>query len=187
MTTLCIVRHGETDWNTEGRFQGIEEIRLNEKGRQQAVDCTRYLKKFNWDVIVTSPLSRAIETANIISKEIGVQEVTVITGLIERDFGSAAGLLPEDRKNKFKDGIIPDAEPKEQTKKRSMDTLKLIDELYTDKNIIVITHGGIINSIMNVLEPDFDFKKIKIQNASITILNGSEYNWEVGLFNYCDY
>lgn len=187
MTTLYLVRHGETDWNSQGRFQGRAEIELNEKGKKQAAECTKYLKNFSFDAILTSPLSRAVQTANIISKEMGIKEVTIITGLIEKDMGEATGLSSEERKSRFKDGIIPKAETREQIKKRVFDTLNLIDELYTDKNLIVVTHGGIIKFIMDILEPDFSCKEVIIQNGSITILKGNGYNWKVDLFNYYDY
>lgn len=184
MTTLCIIRHGITDWNLEGRFQGIEDIELNEVGKQQALDCTNYLKNFKWDAIVSSPLSRTKETARIIGNQIGINNIDIIDELIERDFGSAAGLLPQEREKKFPDGIIKDAETKEHTRLRGMEALKIIDNKYFNKSVIVITHGGIIRAILDALEyPDF-FPKVIIKNAGITILKGHDYSWNVELFNY---
>lgn len=185
MTTLCIIRHGETDWNIDGRFQGLEEIELNETGKKQSLECTKYLKNFKWDLIVTSPLKRAMQTADIISKQLNIKKIDVLQGLIERDFGSASGLLPEEREKRFPTGEIPDAETKEHTTKRSMDTLKLIDDTYTNKNVIVVTHGGVIKSIIGfVNSKEFDSVKEKIKNASITVLKGRGYEWKVKIFNY---
>lgn len=187
MTTLCIIRHGETDWNNEGRFQGIEEIPLNNNGRKQALSCVKYLKNFEWDAIVTSPLGRAKETASIIANNLGFKTVKVIPELIERDFGRAAGLFPHERKKMFPNELFEGAETKEATRKRSMEALKIIDNMYKDKRVIVITHGGIINSIMNVLtNSEFSTKAIRIKNASITILKGSQYSWDIELFNHTE-
>ena len=58
-STVCLVRHGETDWNLRGRLQGQEDIELNETGIYQATRCGLYLARESWDVILTSPLSRA--------------------------------------------------------------------------------------------------------------------------------
>lgn len=187
MTTLCIIRHGETDWNNEGRFQGIEEVPLNSNGRKQALSCVKYLKNFEWDAIVTSPLGRAKETASIIANNLGFKTVKVIPELIERDFGRAAGLLPYERKKMFPDELFEGAETKEATRKRSMEALKIIDNMYKDKRVIVVTHGGIINSIMNVLtNSEFSTKAIRIKNASLTILKGSQYSWDIELFNHTE-
>lgn len=68
-TDLYIFRHGETDWNKEQRFQGHTDIPLNETGRQQASELARILEKHPLEVIVSSDLSRALETASIVNTE----------------------------------------------------------------------------------------------------------------------
>jgi uncharacterized phosphatase len=69
VTYLCLVRHGETDWNSLGKLQGRADIPLNKIGVLQAEECRDVLKSSKWDVIITSPLKRAKETAEIINKE----------------------------------------------------------------------------------------------------------------------
>ncbi len=181
MTTIYIVRHGETNWNLEGRFQGIEDIELNNTGRQQALNCTSYLKNFDCNVIVSSPLLRAKETAEIIARELGISNVEIMNELKEKDFGSASGLLWKEIDKTFPNGI-PDAEPKEYTTTRSMEALKIIDEKYNNKNVIVVTHGGIINTIFNFINDCKNTERLK--NTSITIIKGSKYDWNIELFNY---
>ncbi|MDS8744534.1 histidine phosphatase family protein, partial [Streptococcus pneumoniae] len=68
MTTICLIRHGETEWNKIGRIQGTTDVPLNEKGKLQAQACGSHLMNKAWDVIVTSPLKRAKETAAIINE-----------------------------------------------------------------------------------------------------------------------
>ena len=187
MTTLYIVRHGETDWNTQGRFQGLEDIPLNENGRKQALLATKYLKEQKCDAIVSSPLSRAKDTAEIIGKNIGIEKIEIMQDFIERDLGSASGLLPEERKRRFPDGIITDAEPKLKLRKRVFDAMYNLHNKYTNKKIIVVTHGGIINSIMKKLTDDvFDPNKIKILNGSVTVLKGNGIDWKLELFNFVE-
>ena len=185
MTTLYIVRHGETDWNTQGRFQGLEDIPLNENGKKQALLSTEYLKKQNCDIIVSSPLSRAKDTAEIIGKNIGIEKVEVVQEFIERDLGSASGLLPEERKRRFPDGFIIDAEPKLELRKRVFGAMSELHQKYKGKKIIVVTHGGIINSIMQKLTNDtFNPNEVKIFNGSVTVLRGNGSEWNLELFNY---
>jgi hypothetical protein len=71
-TTICILRHGETDWNSTGRLQGCEDIELNAVGREQAVQVAGYLEKEPWDIIISSPLKRAYETARIIAMRLSI-------------------------------------------------------------------------------------------------------------------
>lgn len=92
ITTICLVRHGETDWNACGRLQGKTDIPLNDKGRTQANQCGMYLAKSDWDVIISSPLKRAVETAEIISSYIVQPTILTMVEFIERDYGDAEGM-----------------------------------------------------------------------------------------------
>lgn len=86
---LC-VRHGVTDWNRQGRFQGLTDIPLNDEGVAQAQAAARRLRDIGLDYVVSSPLIRAAKTAEIIAAASG-KPVTVDAGLIECDFGSFEG------------------------------------------------------------------------------------------------
>ena len=66
MTLLYLVRHGQTDWNLQRRIQGSTDIALNDTGRAQAARAGQLLARRHWDVLASSPLSRAYETAEII-------------------------------------------------------------------------------------------------------------------------
>jgi uncharacterized phosphatase len=84
MTLLYLVRHGETDWNRQRRIQGSTDIPLNATGRDQAARTARLLGRRSWDAILTSPLSRAVETASIISGELGLGAPEVLEDIAER-------------------------------------------------------------------------------------------------------
>lgn len=86
---LC-VRHGITDWNRQGRFQGRSDIPLNDEGISQAEAAARRLQDVPFDAIVSSPLVRAAKTAEIIASACGMP-VSIDANLIECDFGSFEG------------------------------------------------------------------------------------------------
>ena len=75
MTRFFLVRHGETEWNKARRIQGISDIPLNITGRSQAVALGDILAKHTFDLMVSSPLSRAMETASIIAKRLDRKSV----------------------------------------------------------------------------------------------------------------
>lgn len=86
---LIFVRHGQTDWNREKKLMGRADIELNEEGRAQ---CQLLLEKLepDFDVILSSPLKRALQTAEVIAERFG-KEIIIEHALIERNFGSLAG------------------------------------------------------------------------------------------------
>ena len=89
---LVLVRHGETDWNWERRLQGHTDNPLNTAGRAQARKAGRLLAADHWDVVVSSPLLRAEQTADHIADAVGLQPAGTVPELIERDYGSAEGM-----------------------------------------------------------------------------------------------
>lgn len=94
-TFFCFIRHGETNWNQERRIQGRIDNILNETGKNQAKEVGELLKKegINWDIIITSPLKRAYETATIIQSILQPKlKVIAIPAFQEREFGKAEGM-----------------------------------------------------------------------------------------------
>lgn len=94
--TIYLIRHGETDWNVQGRLQGIEDIELNENGVRQAQICGEALRGVAVSKIITSPLKRAKRTAEIIASYLGGPEVIEDADFLERDFGRFSGLTPQE-------------------------------------------------------------------------------------------
>lgn len=86
MNKICIVRHGETDWNKEGRCQGKTNISLNENGIAQAENLKNKLNISKIDVCFVSPLKRALETAKIITDD--KLDLIIDDRIVERDFGT---------------------------------------------------------------------------------------------------
>lgn len=183
-TTICLVRHGETDWNKYGKLQGQEDIELNDNGRKQAEGLGVCLGKDRYEVIISSTLSRAVETAEIISKRIGVEKVKKNKFLMERNYGSASGLTATERKMKFPDGLVSDQESIDALRKRVMGTLKAIAQNYRGKKILIVTHAGVIRAIVSALSKgEIVTDGIKIKNLSVTILWYERGKWEIVCFN----
>src|SRR5438093_966133 len=117
MTTLLLARHGETDWNREGRWQGWADPPLNESGRAQARELAEQLRLTPFDAVYSSDLLRAHETAEIVAAPHAVP-VVADPGLREIDVGSWSGLTRAELQERFPDGERPDGETRGQHRAR---------------------------------------------------------------------
>jgi uncharacterized phosphatase len=170
---LSLVRHGETDWNRDHRIQGRSDIPLNDTGRAQAAATGRLLTRQRWDAVIASPLSRAFETGAIIARELGLAVPTTDAALVERDYGAAEGLDWEEVRRRFPDEAhVPGRETRQQVADRVLPALLAIARAHPDESVLVVTHGGVIRTLVNELEPD---------NAYEAIANGSVHS-----FRYSD-
>lgn len=147
MTHLVLVRHGQTDWNLQGRIQGSSDIPLNETGRRQARDAGRLLAAERWDAIVASPLVRALETAQIIAAEAGFGEIETDAALRERHYGAAEGLTGRETEQRFR-GRVPGRESREAVFERVAPALVRIAEDRPGQSVLVVSHGGVIGTMV---------------------------------------
>ena len=99
-TKVCIIRHGETDWNKEGRIQGQLDIPLNETGRAQALTMASRAAHFKFDALYSSDLARAIETANALA-QFSHLDIETLPQLRERHFGFFQGLYKAEAPEKY--------------------------------------------------------------------------------------
>ncbi|GMA55868.1 hypothetical protein GCM10025858_03710 [Alicyclobacillus sacchari] len=113
---IWLVRHGETDWNAQGRVQGWTDVPLNAEGRRQASLLAQCLKSISFEHIYASDLSRALDTARIVADAVGAP-VTPLACLREHRFGQAEGLLRQESDRRFPNGA-PDREPPEALRSR---------------------------------------------------------------------
>lgn len=166
MTELYLVRHGETDWNAARRIQGRTDIPLNETGRSQARAAGELLARRRWDAVYASPLDRAFETARIIADRVGVDEVTLVDELVERDYGDAEGLDYETIDANFPEGtLVPGQETRQQVADRVVPALVALAEKHPGEKLLVVSHGGAIRSVLQTAEPDNHHPRIT--NASV--------------------
>jgi broad specificity phosphatase PhoE len=163
VTTLLLARHGETDWNRDGRWQGHSNTRLNESGRRQAAELAEELDGV--DVLYSSDLDRARETAEIVARRLGL-EVRFDRRLRERSFGAWEGLTMEDIESRFaepyrrwragKSHGAEDAEPFEAFGARVQAFLEDVLARHPDETVLVIAHGGAIR-VIHALAAGLDY------------------------------
>ena len=120
---IILMRHGETDWNSLGRFQGREDIPLNKTGADQVQKATNYFKKYKWDEIISSPLSRAKMSAEIIAKEIGLHKIHEEADFVERDYGKLSGMTKEEAGIELPGGDFEGMEPLDLLQERMFNAL----------------------------------------------------------------
>lgn len=185
MTTIVIVRHGETDWNKAGRLQGHEDILLNEQGRWQAKRCGDYLRDTTWDVIVSSPLQRALETAKIIRQSVRDHvPLMQMPQFMERNYGLASGLTMNECQILYPHGEYPEAEVWEDLRSRAMKGLEELRGQYPDGNILLVAHGGIINAILATISGgEIGTGKTRLLNAGFSRIKYAQGSWQVMEYN----
>jgi len=184
---ICLLRHGETDWNALGKLQGLEDVPLNLTGIEQIKESAKYLKRNYWDVIITSPLTRAKMSAEIIAKEIGNINIYEEKNFVERDYGKASGMTTEERELNFPNGIYVEntgVEPYEILQKRMVNTLIKYAKEYDGKNIIIVSHGAAINSILAYFSDNkIGSGKTVQKNACITLLEKRADKIDIVFYN----
>jgi uncharacterized phosphatase len=174
--TFAFIRHGQTNWNRDGRLQGASDIPLNDLGRQQAADAVTELAGTQWDAIVSSPLSRARETAEIIAAGLGIELGPSYDNLIERNYGDGEGATAEDIAVKWPDHNYPGLETLESVVARAKVALNEIEATYGDRNVIIVCHGTLIRyTLGNLAGRQFD----AIRNGSVATFEYTDGDWHV--------
>ncbi|NLN16608.1 MAG: alpha-ribazole phosphatase [Firmicutes bacterium] len=183
MTRLYLIRHGETVYNREGRYQGRMDVELSTLGKEQAQALAHRLAETPFTAIYASNLKRAQETAEIIAAHhnLPVQEEP---DLRERDFGAWEGFTfaeieeryPEEAKRWLKDPLrtkIPGAEDFAHLQRRVTKAIEKIQTSHSGKEVAIVTHGGCILAFLaHVLELGDDaMLRIRVDNASVNIVD----------------
>lgn len=179
MTVIYLIRHGVTDSNITGVFQGTTDTPLNETGLKQAERLVDYFHDIHLDAIYASPLCRAHQTAVYFagSKNISIETVP---GLIELNGGDLEGRTDEDNRRDYPDVIhnlrgnlhefaAPGGESLREAYDRMIKTMELLINENPDKSIAVVSHGLVIQAFLSyVMGVNFDEIKIMILgNASV--------------------
>jgi 2,3-bisphosphoglycerate-dependent phosphoglycerate mutase len=156
-TTIVLVRHGETDWNRERRFQGHADEPLNDAGRAQVLELAERLEGERFAAAYTSPLRRACESAAILGSRLGLI-VEPNSALAEVDVGSWSGLTVHEVEERFPEGFRrwndwkvegwDDGERYEDLSRRVVGGLIEIAARHPDDRVLAVTHGGPIRSAL---------------------------------------
>lgn len=144
---IYAARHGQTSWNAQNRILGRTDLELTETGLRQAEKLAETVQSKNIDIILSSPLKRAVQTSEIIAKKLGVP-IKIDERLIEQNYGIYEG---EDRKNA---GFLnnkrnfayryPGGESMMQVAYRVYSLIEEIKNTYSDKTVLIVCHGGVL-------------------------------------------
>jgi probable phosphoglycerate mutase len=176
---LWLVRHGETDWNAEGRMQGHMDIPLNEVGRNQARLLANELQGLHVDALYSSDLKRAWQTAEILGKQLGL-EVWPDTRLREIDQGEWSGLSIEEIRSSYSEGRNPikldpiHGRPPggESSIEVAQRVWALADEIasgFAGKRVLLVSHGFALATLIAAASaiPFRDVRKLIPQNTAL--------------------
>ncbi|GAB3558578.1 histidine phosphatase family protein [Spelaeicoccus albus] len=174
MTSIALVRHGETAWNAAGRLQGTSDVPLNENGRQQARATAAILADSHWDVLVSSPLMRAADTATIIGEAVGLPVTEHLEALVERGYGKAEGITDEEAMSRWPDGNFPGMDSEETVTRHGMDGVNELRRQFPTGRVLAVTHGTLIRLVMSEV---VGYPVDHIHNATVSEIHYSDGAW----------
>ncbi|HYH76025.1 MAG TPA: histidine phosphatase family protein [Arthrobacter sp.] len=182
LTTFALIRHGQTDWNAERRLQGATDIPLNDVGRGQARDAVAVVSGYEWDAIVSSPLSRAAETADVIAAGLGSTVARRVPELIERSFGPAEGLQAGPELDALRiEGGFRGAETEDEAAHRGLTALETLAEEFNGGRVLVVAHGTLLRV---TLSRAIGRTLQSIDNATLNLAHHHALDgWQLEYFN----
>jgi broad specificity phosphatase PhoE len=179
-TQIFLVRHGETDWNTSEVFRGRIDVPLNNNGIRQAQLLGEYLSRKKIDAVYTSPLKRALKTAEAIAARQS-QEINIAPALIDINFGKWQGLTAMEVRKQYgkiyqswlktpERVVIPGGESLEDVKKRAWPFLEKAALKHAGQNIVLVSHRVVHKMLIcSLLKMDnAAFYNVKLDTAGIT-------------------
>ena len=180
-THIGLFRHGQTDWNINFLLQGVTDIPMNSTGIAQVKTAARALRRDDWDLVLTSPLGRARETAEIIAEQLGFDDIHQQELLVERSFGEAEGLAYDQWKLKYSNlDEIPGGESKSELTARSELLLQTFARTHPGKRILAISHGALIRTVLAISSHnELPREGERLGNASLNIVSHQKSSWTV--------
>jgi len=150
VTQFILVRHGQTGWNRQERFRGLADIDLNEVGAKQAEAVSYRVMQWKVDAVYSSPLKRAVSTAQSIAGRFGLPVVT-LDGIIDMNFGDWQGLTIEEVKNRYPEQFdfwlnsphrleIPGGETLDEVRQRAVTAINGLAKQHVGQTIAMVTH-----------------------------------------------
>jgi len=170
---LYVVRHGKTEWNLEHRCQGVSDVPLIDEGRESAKELCPLVTGLGIDVAFSSPLSRAYETAKIITNN--SIPINIDDRLTERDWGMNEGMKIDevdqiDCWDVILNTNVQGIERVQDFMKRISEFIEDIKNKYPDKKVLVVAHSAVlrvIHYLLGRIPEDGDLTKIEIPNLRI--------------------
>ena len=202
MTELILIRHGETDWNRELRFQGQVDVPLNATGLEQARRVAQRLlaERFGVEHLVCGDLLRRGQTAEPAAQALLPHlslDAVAGPGLREQNFGVVDGLRVQDVKTDYAEAWerwvrfeadygMPGGETTRQFHTRVMDAVQRIAQQYAGKTVLVVTHGGVLDMVWRTAQglrldgprqsdiPNAGLNRVRVQGGAIEVLHWAD-------------
>lgn len=188
---ICLIRHGETDWNVSRRIQGQMDIPLNDNGRAQAQAMSSKAGGYPFDRIYSSDLGRACDTARALADRCGLEVITM-QELRERHFGRFQGLTAAEAAMRYPDGYaryksrdpefnFDTGESLVQFARRVSDALAALIDRHIGQTLAVVSHAGVLDVVYRkatgrALQAPRDFP---IPNCTLNWLIFDEQGWHL--------
>ena len=192
---LILVRHGETAWNREGRFQGQSPVGLSEKGILQAKETARALAALKPTALYSSPLPRALMTAQEISNEVSL-DVVPLEGIKEVHLGKLEGITGQEMRSRYaqfystwrrdpSQAAFPEGESMWQLQDRAWKAIVGLENVHPNGAVVVVSHNFAIRTILCRFMglPLSQFHRLRVDLASIGVLQANGSNRQVLAFN----
>ncbi|MDM7856019.1 histidine phosphatase family protein [Cellulomonas alba] len=179
---VALIRHGQTDWNIQRRYQGWHGLDLNEIGRAQAQEAGGRLVAAgsatgaDWRWLASSTSPRAVQTAEIVGEVAGLELREQVRDLIERGFGVAEGMLIDEARTRWPDRDYEGGESTAQVLARSLAALDALAAQHAGTDGVVVSHGTVLRLIVGELtgtDPG------SLPNGAIAVLDGGPGAWRV--------
>ena len=190
-TRICLIRHGETDWNAAGRIQGQTDVPLNEVGRSQALALAASVPLFVFNAIYSSDLIRALDSAQGVAERCGL-EVISLPLLRERHFGIFQGLTAEEGLQRYPEAHdcykardveydFVTGESMLRFNDRVHEAVACLTQLHPGQTIAAVSHGGVLEMVYRKatgrpLQTPRDFV---IPNCALNWFSFDEHGWHL--------
>ncbi len=186
---VCLVRHGETAWNREHRMQGWTDIALNDQGQQQALAVARALQGVAFDAIVSSPLQRALQTAQAVAAG---REIVLEPRLRERHHGDLQGLTRSEMAEHYPHLAAalnqrlpgyqpPGGESIETFAERVREALADLHAQHAGQTVLVLAHGGVLDVAFRLASGQdlYSPRRHALPNAALNWLAVGPQGWQI--------
>lgn len=196
-TEIILVRHGQTEWNLQGRIQGSGDSPLTEQGIRAAKHLANRLATTGErpTVIYASPIGRAWNTANLLAEALQPISVHKEELMRERSFGCLEGLTSAEQRERFPESwqrnstrdetyAPPDGESRLEVRERAMAGLLAIAKRHRQQRILVVTHSGLLATLMNAVlnqrpNPNPKIRSLALPNTAINLICWSGEGWQL--------
>jgi len=198
MTNIYLVRHGSTEWNEKRIWQGVVDTELSTRGIEEVEKVAEFFKNKSIDAIFSSPMRRALQTANIIASKIGYDsdkiiidnrlrecEIRLWNGKTNEEIAQLYAMQFQEWFTSLNSNIAG-VESLESVQKRMHDLLRDVIVHFTNKNVIIVSHAiamrMLISKILNLIPPDH--LNFTLDNASVSSLISNDGKIKVRFLNY---